>query len=167
MSSQLIGRKRIDKILEKFAKFAERHPGYRLHVFGEGEKEAELKDLAGRLAIQGNVSFHGKVAHDILREHLKKARAMLVYTEKDNNMVSVVESLACATPVVTTGVPYNASYIRANALGIVNDAWDENDLEEICRNGGKYVANCMAYRESLSTAKRVESFVDLAKGVLT
>ena len=54
---------------------------------------------------------------------------MLVYTEKDNNMVSIVESLALATPVITTDVPYNASYIKAEKLGIVNNNWNEDDFQ--------------------------------------
>ena len=53
-------------------------------------------------------------------------------TEKDNNMVSVVESIAVGTPVLTTSVPYNSYYIRRENLGIVQDDWNEDTLEQIC-----------------------------------
>lgn len=57
--------------------------------------------------------------------------AMLVYTEKDNNMISIVESIAVGTPVLTTTVPYNASYITEYGLGIADDNWNCDTLKEI------------------------------------
>ncbi len=161
--SQLIARKRIDRIIEKFHAFSQRHPDWELRIFGEGDREAELRAQVSALGEEGRIKFFGKVGHRVLKEQLAKASAMLVYTERDLNMVSIVESIACGTPVVTTGVPYTAAYIRANALGIVDDSWDENDLEEIAARNSVYVANCLAYRPTLSTARKAETFVDLAR----
>lgn len=161
--SQLIARKRIAKTIEKFHAFARRHPDWGLRIFGEGELEAALKAQAAALGESGRIQFFGKAEHHVLKDQLEKAAAMLVYTEKDNNMVSIVEAIACGTPVVTTDVPYNAAYIRANALGIVNDVWNEDDLEEIAVRNAVYVENCLAYRPSLSTAQKAETFVRLAQ----
>ncbi len=158
VASQLIARKQIEKIIDKFAAFAAAHPDYRLLLLGEGDQEAALKAQAKALGLQDKVQFFGKVSHDTLKEYLKRAAALLVYTRKDNNMVSIVEAIACATPIVTTSVPYNASYIRANRLGIVNDSWDENDLAEIIGNRA-YMENCLAYRKEIATAKKVELFL--------
>lgn len=161
--SQLIARKRIDRIIKKFHVFSQHHPDWELRIFGEGDREAELRSQTVVLGAENRIKFFGKANHRVLREQLAKASAMLVYTEKDNNMVSIVESIACGTPVVTTSVPYNAAYIRANALGIVSDSWDENDLEEIAARNSVYVANCLAYRPTLSTARKVEMFVNFAR----
>lgn len=161
--SQLIARKRIDRIIEKFHAFSQRHPDWELRIFGEGDREEELRSQVAALGAESQIKFFGKADHRVLKEQLAKASAMLVYTEKDNNMVSIVESIACGTPVVTTGVPYNAAYIRANALGIVGDSWDENDLEAIVARNSAYVANCLAYRPALSTARKAETFVHLAR----
>lgn len=88
---------------------------------------------------------------------------MLVYTEKDNNMVSIVESIALATPIITTSVPYNSSYIKANELGIVKDDWNEDDLNKIaCDN--KYINNCMNYRKYLPTEYKAEQFISIYNG---
>ena len=165
--SQLIERKQIDKIIDKYYAFSKSHPNYKLYIFGEGECEEALKAQTEKLNLKNNVIFFGKVSHEMLKGYLSKAKALLVYTKKDNNMVSIVEAIACATPVITTSVPYNASYIKKNGLGIVNDSWDENDLEEIV-NDKKYIENCLSYRERISTEGKVDDFISAknAKTVL-
>ena len=161
VSSQLIERKQIDKIIKSFYEFSKSNEDYRLYIFGEGDREQELKSLTDSLKMNEKVKFFGKVPHSELKEYLKKARALLIYTKQDNNMVSVVESIACGTPVITTSVPYNASYIKAERLGIVNDVWNENDLKEICDSSDYYIRNCLDYRSSLSTEKKAKQFKNI------
>ncbi|MBQ7739998.1 MAG: glycosyltransferase [Eubacterium sp.] len=165
--SQLIERKQIDKIIDKFSAFSKANPEYKLYIFGEGDKESGLKEQVKDLKLEEKVVFFGKASHDELKSYLSKASALLVYTRKDNNMVSIVESIACATPVVTTSVPYNASYIKENGLGIVNDAWNESDLERIVSDK-KYIENCLNYRNNISTKGKVEAFLSVknAKNIL-
>lgn len=160
--SQLIERKQIDKIIERFSAFVKENEDYKLYIFGEGEKENELKKQAEPLG--GSVKFFGRVSHEELKDYLKKAAAMLVYTKKDNNMVSIVEAIASATPIVTTSVPYNASYIKENELGIVDDNWGEKELEKIVNNSEKYIKNCLNYREKVSTESKVDDFIN-ARGI--
>lgn len=160
--SQLIERKQIDKIIDKFYDFSKSNEDYKLYIFGEGEKENELKKQAE--ALGDKVRFFGKVSHEELKDYLKNAAAMLVYTRKDNNMVSIVESIACATPIITTSIPYNASYIRENELGIVNDEWGEKELNEIINNSEKYINNCIKYREKVSNESKADVFID-ARGI--
>ena len=45
-------------------------------------------------------------------------------------MISIVESIAVGTPVVTTEIPLNASYIKKYKLGIATE-WDQQDLMKI------------------------------------
>lgn len=72
------------------------------------------------------------------------AQALLINTEKDNNMISVVESIAVGTPALTTNIPLNASYIRAFRLGIVKDGRSMDELREVVTT---YASNCLSYRE--------------------
>lgn len=158
VSSQLIGRKRIDRIINAFDKYLKKYDNEaRLIIMGDGEERESLEALVNELGIGDNVTFTGRLNHSELITYLKKARAMLVYTEKDNNMVSIVESIAVGTPIVTTSVPYNATYIKANELGIVSDEWNEDDLNEVAKNS-KYIASCASYRKTISTLNKVEKF---------
>lgn len=162
--SQLIGRKRIDKIIEAFADFIKQggeRKDYILDMIGNGDKERELKKLSESLGIQGNVDFHGRLPHEEMAPIMAKAKAMLVYTEKDNSMVSIVESIAAGTPVVTTPVPFNAAYIEKENLGIVKEGWGKEELNRVCAQNGEFVKNCMAYREKLSAAYGARQFTKI------
>ncbi|MCI5734743.1 MAG: glycosyltransferase [Eubacterium sp.] len=162
ISSQLISRKHIEKSIKAFAKYLNKYDGSaKLYIMGDGEEKENLQKLAKDLNADKNIIFTGKLGHDELIEILKKSIAMLVYTEKDNNMVSIVESLALATPVITTDVPYNASYIKAEKLGIVNNNWNEDDLNELKKNE-EYINNCLNYRKYLPTEYKAEQFLKAA-----
>lgn len=160
--SQLIPRKRIAHTIEGFNSFVKAgHETYVLHIIGEGEEEMSLRQLVQRLGLEEKVTFHGKLSHEKLRPIVAASRALLVSTQKDNNMVSIVESIALGTPVVTTSVPYNAAYIRREELGIVEDDWTAVALERIVAENDRYVANCLAYRNCLSNVSCAERFLAL------
>ena len=162
--SQLIRRKRIDKTIDSFAAFWNKdHRNYRLYIIGGGELEEELRQQAKRLCPEETVVFSGRLTHEQLLPLVAQSKALLVSTEKDNNMVSVVESIAVGTPVITTSVPYNASYIRREELGLVQDNWNEDALERICSNNEMYAANCAAYREKLSNVYCARQFLTVMR----
>lgn len=161
--SQLIGRKRIDGILKKFSAYLKKFDEEaKLYIIGNGELENDLKALTKNLSIEDNVIFTGKLSHEELMPILADSKALLINTVKDNSMISIVESIAVGTPVLTTDVPLNSAYIKKYKLGIAKSKWDENDLDEISRNSQMYVKNCMDYRESLSTKSNVDKFISLA-----
>ena len=159
--SQLIQRKRIEGILQKYKDYLE-NTGYttELIIIGDGDKKTELEAQAKYLDVDSKVKFTGKLDHVDMIPILARAKAMLINTEKDNSMISIIESIACGTPVITTEVPLNASYIRTNNLGIVGN-WDWKDLKQIVENQAYYASNCNAYRDSLSTKKKVRDFIDI------
>lgn len=160
--SQLIERKQINKTIEAFADFVERgNDDYNLFVIGQGEEEAPLRQVATDRNMGDKVKFCGQMTHERLLPIVAESQALLVYTRKDNNMVSIVESIAVGTPVVTTPVPYNAEYIRRENLGIVQDQWDADALEQICIESQMYVQNCLRYRRQLSNVYCAESFLRL------
>ena len=117
--SQLIERKKIDGILEKFAMYLNQYNSTCwLYIIGEGELKEKLQRMAQTLGIASNAIFTGKMTHDELLPILSKSKALLVNTVKDNNMISIVEAIAVGTPIVTTDVPLNSTYIKEYQLGI-------------------------------------------------
>lgn len=116
--------------------------------------------MAQTLGIAQRVVFTGKMTHDGLLPILSKSKALLVNTVKDNNMISIVEAIAVGTPIVTTDVPLNSTYIKKYRLGIAKKQWDETDLNNVVSNNSGYVENCMNYRYKLSTKQRVEQFLE-------
>lgn len=164
--SQLIGRKRIDKTIDGFYQFWKKgHREYRLYIIGRGELEEELRMQARRLGLEDAVIFKGHLDHRELLPVVAQSMALLVSTEKDNNMVSIAESIAAGTPVVTTSVPYNADYIREEKLGIVEDDWGMEALLKICEENAFYVKRCMEYRERLSNVYCAAQFMKVLKEI--
>ena len=163
VSSQLISRKQIDKIISAFCDFINTYDSeYKLYIMGDGDEKDNLVSQVKALGISDSVIFTGKLSHDKLTEILKNSKAMLVYTRQDNNMVSVVESIAVGTPVVTTSVPYNATYIKEHQLGIVDDNWDKEALKQIISTD-MYIKKCFDYRQSLSTLGKADAFLKIYK----
>ena len=149
--SQLIGRKRIDRTIESFTKlWTKGYKEYRLSIIGKGELAEDWRAQVTGLDMEENIIFCGQLTHDRLLPLVAQSQALLVSTEKDNNMVSIAESIVAGTPVVTTPVPYNAYDIEKEKLGIVKANWGEETLVEICADNMVYVQNCVRYREKLS-----------------
>lgn len=163
--SQLIPRKRIDGILKSFAAFRQTaSEPYQLFIIGDGELRQELEQQTADLGLGENVAFTGKLRHGEMLPYLASAQALLVNTEKDNSMISIVESISVGTPVVTTEVPLNASYIKSEQLGIAKDGWNEADMVEVTENNARYAANCLRYRETLSTVSKAKQFIKITRG---
>ena len=161
---ETVGILKIDGILEKFAKYLDQYNSTcQLFIIGEGELKEKLQRMAQTLGIASNVIFTGKMTHDELLPILSKSKALLVNTVKDNNMISIVEAIAVGTPIVTTDVPLNSTYIKDYQLGIAKKQWDESDLNDVVSNSEMYIENCMKYRYKLSTKQRVEQFLEIER----
>lgn len=160
--SQLIARKQIARTIEAFGDFVKQgNDGYRLYIIGKGEEEERLKGLVRERKLETRVIFCGQMSHAELIPVVAKSKALLVSTRKDNNMVSIVESIALGTPVVTTPVPYNAAYIRQEELGIVEADWGADALARVVAENERYAGNCVRYRKELSNRACAEKFFTL------
>jgi glycosyltransferase involved in cell wall biosynthesis len=84
--------KRIDLALEACARL--RRP---LVVIGTGQDEGRLKALA-----RGDVTFLGWQPDGVIRDHLRRCRALLFPGEEDFGIVPV-EAMACGAPVIAYG----------------------------------------------------------------
>lgn len=103
-ASRLVPYKRVDLIVEAFA----RMPDRRLVVIGDGPEEDRIRALAGP-----NVEFMGFVADDVIRERMARARAFVYAAEEDFGIVPV-EAQACGTPVVAYGKGGALETVRAS-----------------------------------------------------
>lgn len=157
--SQLIKRKRIDGIIRSFSDFLENHLEYNLFIIGSGEEKNRLEKLIDKKYIN-NIKFLGQLNHNEIIPILSKSCALVINTEKDNSMLSIVESIATATPVITTSVPYNVDYIKKYKLGVISDNLSNNDYEKIIGDLDFYVNNCINYRNYLSNEYHVKQFID-------
>lgn len=161
--SQLVPRKNVGSIIRKFASLVNdsAYSHYRLDIIGEGTDAEMLKALAKELGIDDRVIFHGFMRHSDMAAMLRRAKAMLIDTHKDLNMVSIPESLISGTPIVTNMNTTTAQYIRRMNLGIARDGWDASDLKEIISNYDRYHKACLDVRDNLTNVGCARKMVTL------
>jgi glycosyltransferase involved in cell wall biosynthesis len=92
-ASRMVPYKRIDLIVEAFAAMPER----RLVVIGDGPEASRIRARGGP-----NVEFLGHQPFQVLRDHLRRARAFVFAAEEDFG-IAPLEAQACGTPVVAYG----------------------------------------------------------------
>ncbi|MBC8089448.1 MAG: glycosyltransferase [Phycisphaerae bacterium] len=93
-ASRFVSYKRIPAIVEAFRAL----PDHKLIVIGTGPEWENVQAVAG-----SNVTLMGWQPRDVLRDHLRKARAFLFAAEEDFGILPV-EAQACGTPVIALGV---------------------------------------------------------------
>ena len=158
--SQLIERKHIDGIINAFSQYIKLYNYFKLIIIGSGPEENNLKNQVKKLSVQKNVSFLGQKTHKEIIPLLSKSYALVINTEKDNSMLSIVESIACCTPIITTNIPYNCDYIIKHNLGVVMEKISSSNFEEIESNIVNYINNCMKYRNNISNEYHVKQFLN-------
>ena len=163
--SQLVERKRVDRIISKFAQLVAQAPyqDYRLDIIGDGDQRQELEHLVNRLGIESIVIFHGFLPHEKLAMPLRRALALLVDTSNDLNMVTIAEAITSGTPVVTNTQPSTASFIANKGLGVVRDNWDENDLIEVINNYDKLHDACVREGKELTNVACASKMIEIAR----
>lgn len=102
-ASRMVPYKRIDLIVEAFS----RMPDKRLIVIGDGPEMAKIRALAAP-----NVTIMGYQSFEVMRDHMRRARAFVFAAEEDFG-IAPIEAQACGTPVIAYG--------RGGALETVRD----------------------------------------------
>lgn len=92
-ASRMVPYKRMKLIVQAFTRMPQR----RLIVIGDGPQYEGAKAVAGN-----NVEFIGYQPRDVLRDYLRRARA-LVFAAKEDFGILPVEAQACGTPVIAYG----------------------------------------------------------------
>ncbi|WP_245395176.1 glycosyltransferase family 4 protein [methane-oxidizing endosymbiont of Gigantopelta aegis] len=85
------------------------YPQVKLTIAGSGEQKDYLQQQVSALGLEDNVCFTGKLTPDEVVALYQQADIMLNPTTVDNMPNSVLESMACGVPVVTTnvgGIPF-------------------------------------------------------------
>ena len=163
--SQLIPRKNIGSMIDIFSDFISKteFKNYKLNIIGDGEEYNSLLSKIEKLGMKENIVLHGFMPHVRMREYLRSAKAMLVNTRRDLNMVSITESIVVGTPIVTNTLPTTAKYIEKNHLGVVKDNWDYTDLLNVIKNNDYYRESCLKVRDELTNVGATRKMISIWK----
>lgn len=159
-------------LLCAFAAFAKEHSGYVLELYGQGEQEAELRALAGKLEIDGSVIFKGFSAHVL--SDIRTASMYVLSSDYEGISNSMLEAMALGLPVIATDCPIGGSrmYIRDGVNGLLVPVGDAGALAGAMGKladdpaiGERLGAEAVKLREELAVSKIADRFLALtAKG---
>ncbi len=90
----LIKEKNIQHIINSFNSILNKHNNAKLHIFGSGNYESELKTLVKTNKIENNVLFYGNIDKEKLRALFLKTSLYLYSSNIDVQPMSLLESMA-------------------------------------------------------------------------
>ncbi len=146
--------------------------GLRLSIAGDGPQRIELQELVNQLGLEGAVTFTGKLSPEDIADLYQNTDIMLNPTTVDNMPNSILESLACGIPVVTTdvgGIPFIVKDGKTALMVKVGDAEgmatqvdrllkDSTLFNELVENGKNEV---MSYTWSAVKQKWLDKYAQL------
>ncbi len=99
---------------------AEKTPGYRYVIIGDGDKRQQYQDMAERLNTK-NVFFAGNVSDNDLPLYYRAADIFILPSTSSSEGYGLVllESIACETPVITTSAAGSSEEIIDSHAGII------------------------------------------------
>jgi glycosyltransferase involved in cell wall biosynthesis len=99
-----IPRKRIDLLLQIFAKVRDAFPNARLLRVG-GDFTIEQRRLANQLKLNESILVLPRIEPDVLAAIYRRSAVLLQPSEREGFGLPVVEALACGAPVVASDLP--------------------------------------------------------------
>lgn len=112
-ASRLVRSKGVDQLLQAFS----RRPGFDLLIAGEGPLGAEYRQQFAHCA---NIRFLGAVPHDRIGELFSRATAVISPSWGPEVLgMTVLESMACGTPVIVRRAGGSAEAIEQTSGGLV------------------------------------------------
>jgi 1,2-diacylglycerol 3-alpha-glucosyltransferase len=130
--SRLVESKGIDVLLKAFSLFCRQNYQVNLIIQGQGPLLKEYQAMAHDLGVDKRVTFDTtRLDHQRMRERYQKALLTVICSREDYVIFSVLESIACGTPVVlSTGVDSHVNYLDEKG-GMSFENQDHRQLAEI------------------------------------
>jgi glycosyltransferase involved in cell wall biosynthesis len=126
-AGRLDAQKRVDVLVEAFARLVARRAGARLAIAGKGPEREGLERLARERAVADRVAFLG-VRDDVPRL-LRAARVLVLPSASEGISNVILEAMAVGTPVIATDVAGNRELVRHEREGLLVPVGDAAALE--------------------------------------
>lgn len=130
--------KGFDMLIRIWEKVIRQHPGWVLHIYGEGSEEDNLRRQISEASLSGSITLCGRV--DNLTELYSEYSIHLMPSHYEGMPMTLIEAQAAALPSVAFNFKYGASYIiKDGKSGIVVP---EGDIEAFSDALSSLVDNC-------------------------
>lgn len=125
--------KNISGILRVLAQLKDEQLKFHMDFVGEGNDKPQLMAYAEELGLKDCVSFLPAQSGSALAESIGQHDAMVMFSNYENQPVSILEALSCGLPVIATAVGSIPAMLAANR-GITVEPRKESQLAEVLRS---------------------------------
>lgn len=115
--------KHVDIVLKAIKKVAKDYPHIKVAIVGDGECKYSLEKLSNDLDISNNIYFAGYQAN--VWEWYNKAKISILTSEREGFPYSVIESLKCGVPVITSDCGDVQDLIKNGYNGLIVKKYDD------------------------------------------
>ena len=119
----------IDVIVRAIPGILAERPDTHFIIAGNEGDDTEFRSLAGELSIDERAHFVGKIPHEELPAYLVTSDAFLSVPSVDATAVSLLEAMACGTPVVVSSLDSALEWVTDGKNGLVVSPRDQAGLE--------------------------------------
>lgn len=109
---RLSEQKGFDLLISAWSHIAKRHSDWKIHLYGEGELENELRRSIAKNGIEDSFFIH-KPIKDIKEKYLESSIYVMSSRFEGFGMV-LIEAMACGVPCISFDCPHGPSYIIKN-----------------------------------------------------
>ncbi|MGW7518840.1 glycosyltransferase family 4 protein [Streptomyces sp. NPDC054796] len=126
-AGRLIKIKRYDRLLNAFALVSEKHPDWKLRLYGRGKRQPALRAHIDSLGLSDRAFLMG--AHSPIEPEWAKGAIAAVSSDAESFGMTLVEAMHCGVPVVSTDCPYGPGEILTNGKdGLLAPLADEESF---------------------------------------
>lgn len=117
-------------LLRAFALIAADYPDYQIILYGKGDQEENLKQLADNLGIADRVIFSGNVSD--VADKIKKAGVFVLTSNTEGMPNALIEAMVLGLPVIATDCPCGGprDLIEDGVNGILTPVGDVDKMKE-------------------------------------
>lgn len=107
----------VDVLVRGFCLAAREEPRLHLILLGGGSQAALLRQMIADFGMEERVTFAGLVNYEQLADFHRRASLYVSASHSDGTSISLLEALACGTPVLVSDIPGNQEWIRSGETG--------------------------------------------------
>ena len=119
--------KRVDRLLEVFAKASQEYCDATLVLIGDGPERTACEQLVNHLGIADEVVFLDPLPHSEVMDYLNACDIYVAFTDLSNLSNAMIEACVCGKCIVTTNVRGTTDLLTDGVNAVVVDKHDDVD----------------------------------------
>lgn len=126
--------KKVDRLIEAFARQFKGDDNIKLHIVGDGEERNYLEILAKQFQIENQVKFLGLANREQLKHYLSQSNCFVMPSEMETFGVVLIEAMSMGLPLISTKCGGPEDIIFTKEVGLLcekNPSSLANSMKEV------------------------------------